>query len=291
MRRVYVIVRSWAAVPLLLVTACGGVAPQHQGTLPLPTPPTAVLAAWSSFPAGAHPRPIVAFGDTVEHVQPAGFPNGDRKIAWFCNRFVFGNSATTSDAVPGAATAAGASYPAISSASAWSDLMASRAGAAAQPQCASLPPFVITAVRWGSASFPTDRGNLTMSAWLFDVPEVNAYPGHSALAPSAYWGGGISVAGRGAKISLDGLTLKVPVANAGPGPCDFDYTATAAESPTAVAVAVRQFSHTAGGQPVACDLVLRTSYISVALRSPLRGRVLLDEKGDAGMVCPESGDC
>lgn len=271
----------------MLVSACGGVAPRQQGALPLPTPPTAALAAWSGFPATAQPRPIVAFGDTVEYIPPAGFPNGDRKVAWFCNKFVFAPGVAVSDSMPGPAEAQGASYPSISSARAYSRLMAARAAGVPSMQCVSQVPFVITAVRWAQAGFPTDRGTMTMSAWLFDVAEVGAYIGYSALDPSGYWGGAMTVAGRGAQISVDGLTLKVPVANAGPGPCDSDYTASAAESTTAVAVAVRQFPHSTG-PGVACPADLRLSFISIALKSPLGGRVLLDEKGDAGMVCPEA---
>lgn len=130
-----------------------------------------------------------------------------------------------------------------------------------------------------------------MSAWLFDVPEVNAYIGHVGLDPSSFWGGRLSVEGRGARVSADGMTLKVPVGNAGPGPCDSDYTAAAAESGVAVAVAVKQIPHETPGQAVACPAVLRLTYISVKLKAPLGNRVLVDEEGKPGVVCPETGDC
>jgi hypothetical protein len=126
-----------------------------------------------------------------------------------------------------------------------------------------------------------------MPAWLFDVPEVNAYIGHLALPPSALWGGGVVTdAGRGARVGADGMTLKIPVSNMERGPCGNDYTAAAAESATAVAVAVRQFPHASPGSTVACDLVMRIGWIDVRLRAPLGGRVLLDENGKVGAASP-----
>jgi hypothetical protein len=75
------------------------------------------------------------------------------------------------------------------------------------------------------------------------------------------------------------------------GPCGFSYTAAAAESDTAVAVAVRQFSHATPSAPTVCDLVYRLGYITVTLNAPLGDRVLLDEHGKPGAVCPESENC
>ena len=275
---------------LLLVTACGSGA--GQGSLPLPSPPTEALSKWSNFPAHANPRPIVSFGETIEHIPQAGFPNGDRKMAWGCNMFVFASGVKPSTDAPNMAIVGVASYPGISSARAYLELMAARsANAASSGGCQTLSPFVISEVRWGTAGFPTDRGMVTMSAWLFDVPEINAFIGHSAVDPSAYWGGGVSTEGRGGRISWDGRTLQVGVGNTGPGPCEADYTAAAAESDTAVAVALKRIPHSSPGQAVACDLVLRVSYISVALKAPLDNRVLVDEQGNPGMVCPEDGAC
>ena len=92
--------------------------------------------------------------------------------------------------------------------------------------------------------------------------------------------------GRGARVSADGMTLKVPVGDMQRGPCGNDYTAAAAESPTAVAVAVKEFPHATPGSSVACDLFLRVGYIDVRLRAPLGGRVLVDEKGNVGTASP-----
>jgi hypothetical protein len=276
---------------LVLATACGATAGQGATPMLPPSPPTAALAAWRDFPANARPRPIISFGDTVEHIPQAGFPTGDRKMAWVCNEFGLASGVKLSTTAPGPATASGYSYPSIGSAKAYSQLMAGRSTGGNSTDCARPQPFAITAVRWGTAGFPTDRGTMQMSAWLFDVAEINAYIGHSGMDSSAYWGGGVAIEGRGARISADGRTLKVPVSNAQPGPCGADYTAAAAESDAAVAVAVKRIPHASPGESVVCDAMLRISYISLTLKAPLAGRVLVDEQGKAGGVCPETGDC
>lgn len=81
------------------------------------------------------------------------------------------------------------------------------------------------------------------------------------------------------------------VSNAQAGPCGSDYTAATAESDTAAAVALMRIPHASPGEHLICDDMLRVSYISVALKAPLGGRVLLDENGAVGAVCPEKGDC
>jgi len=185
------------------------------------------------------------------------------------------------------------SYPAIASARAYSELMASRSVGGMRSECPKLRPFVITAMRYATAGFQTDRGTMTMSAWLFDVPEVNAYIAHSAIDPRSFWGGKVTSTGGGigGRVSADGRTLKIPVSNAEPGPCGADYTTATAESDTAAAIAIKSIPHASPGEAVMCPLVLHMSSITVALKAPLGGRVLLDEKGEVGSVCPDTGDC
>lgn len=269
----------------LLVAACGAAAPS-QGNLPLPTPPTQALAKWKDFPANASPRPIISFGDTTDQIQATGFSNGDRKMAWVCHKFVLAPGLYVPATAPARAVATGASYPAIGATRAWSELMAQPPGGNAA-DCAAAHNFVVTAVRWATAGFPTDRGTMQMSAWLFDIPEVNGYLGHAAIDPSAYWGGAVTKStGRGYGISADGRTVSIAVGNAEPGPCGSDYTASAAESASAVAIAVKQYPHAKPDQPVACLLSLRVSNITVTLKAPLGGRVLVDENGNVGEVLP-----
>jgi len=254
--------------------------------LPQPTPPNEALAKWKDFPANARPRPIISFGDTTEQIQATGFPNDDRKMAWVCHKFVLAPGLYVPATAPAGAVAQGASYPAISATRAWSDLMAQPPGGNAA-DCASAHNFIVTAVRWGTAGFPTDRGTMQMSAWLFDIPEVNGYLGHSAIDPSAYWRGAVTKStGRGYGISADGMTVSIGVGNAERGPCGSDYTASAAESTSAVAIAVKQYPHAKPDQPVVCQLSLRLSYITVTLKSPLGGRALVDENGNVGEVSP-----
>ena len=285
--------RALCSLALLVLVACGA-PPSQGGSLPLPSPPTAALAKWKDFPATAHPRPIIIFDRTLERIGPNGFiSEPDRKPDWGCNRFVVASGVTLSSAAPGSATAGGVSYPAVGSARAFTELIAARAPfRASSAHCATARPFVIKAVRWGTAGFPTDRGTMAMSARLFDISEIEAYLGYAALEPSSFWGGGVNPGGGGgARISADGMTLRIPVGNAGPGKCDSDYTAATAESSTAVAFALKRIGHATPGEQVACTLPLRISFISAPLQAPLGGRVLVDEAGQVASVCAESADC
>src|SRR5437762_8373582 len=192
--------KSAAAIFLTLMLAACGAVPGGQGNLPAPSPPTAALARWSDFPAGSNPRPIIAFGDTVDYIPEAGLPDNERKVAWLCNKFVL---------APGLTLPTSATQERISAARAYAELMSARATYAdSSSQCTPLRAFVISDVRLATAGFPSDRGTQEMPAWLFDVPEVNAHIGHLALPPSALWGGGVMTdEGRGARVSADGMTL------------------------------------------------------------------------------------
>jgi hypothetical protein len=280
--------KSAAAIVLALVVAACGAVPGGHGNLPAPSPPTAALANWSDFPVNTKPRPIIWFGDVIEEVGPGMFPDDKSKLTWVCDKFVLGPGLALSSISAATATAkwtsgASASYPSIGSGQAWSALMARpRGGNTAD--CASLKPFVITAVRWGTAEFATDRGGATMSAWLFDVPEAKGYLGYPALDPSAYWTGRAITSdgqGLGARVSADGRTLTIGAIGARDqsGPCGSDYTTSAAESTTAVAVAIKTYPHDA---QAVCDLVARMYSIDVHLKAPLGDRVLLDENGNVG---------
>jgi hypothetical protein len=153
-------------------------------------------------------------------------------------------------------------------------------------------PFAIKAVRWATAGFPTDRGTMTMPAWVFDIAEIDAYLAYAALDPSSFFGGGVRMtSSSGVRVSADGLTLRIPVSNAGPGKCDFSYTAATAESATAVSFAVRQYSHASPGEQVICALPLSISYVDAPLSASLGGRVVVDAQGDVAAVCPDFGDC
>ncbi len=279
------------ALAIAFLVAGGGAAVPSQGGLPQPSPPNDALAKWKDFPATATPRPIISFGDTVDEIQANGFPPGDSKMAWVCHRFVLAAGLSVPAAAPAKAFGGGFSYPAISATRAWSDLTAQPAGA--NPACdAAAHNFVVTAVRFATAGFWTDRGTMQMSAWLFDIPEADGYIGRSAVDPSAYWGGAVTKSvGHGYRISADGRTVSIEVGNAEPGPCGSDYTASAAESVSAVAISVKQIPHARPSDSYACLDVFRPSNITVTLEAPLGGRVLVDENGNVGSVCPETGGC
>jgi hypothetical protein len=285
--------RIWVAA-LLLVTACGAVPEQGSGSLPQPSAPDAALVKWASFPANARPRPIIIFNRTVEHIGPAGFTSEpDRKRDWGCNKFALAPGVALPRTAPDRATAQGAVYPSIDAERAYRELIAARGRyAAANPECSTSTPFAIKAVRWATAGFQTDRGTMTMSAWVFEVAEIEAYLAYSALDPSAFFGGGATEgSSEGVRVSADGLTLRIRVSNAGPGKCDYGYSVATAESATAVSYAVRQFSHASPGESVICTLPLWISYIAAPLRAPLGGRVVVDAAGEVAGVCPEVGDC
>src|SRR6202521_1055208 len=192
------------------------------------------------------------------------------------------------------ATAAGVSYPALGAVEAYSELIAARAGFASQAsQCPTARPFVIKDVRWRVAGFATDRGTMPMSAWLFDISEIDAYLGYSALEPSAFWGNGVSPQGMmGGRISADGLTLTLGTVGGPetPGPGVADLSASAAESSTAVAVAIAPRFHTPPAGE-GCTLEGHVRTVAVRLSRPLGGRVVIDAKGDAGAVCVEGAAC
>ncbi|HEX2647231.1 MAG TPA: hypothetical protein VHO95_08375, partial [Candidatus Dormibacteraeota bacterium] len=159
---------------VFLLAACGSAGADGSALAP-PSPPTGALAAWKDFPVNAHPRPLIVFNRTLEHIGAAGFsaePN--RKVDWFCNKFVFASGVSLPTGSPGVASAQGAPYRSIDAARAYSELMAQRSPPSKQPSCAASQPFVIKAVRWSTASFPTDRGAMSMSAWIFDIGEIEA---------------------------------------------------------------------------------------------------------------------
>lgn len=284
-------------VALLFAVACGAPSGQGSTPLPLPSPPTAALAAWKDFPANANPRPIIWL--SLPNLVTA-FPSNDTKIAGICNKLVLQDELKLSNAVPQQATAkwpsgVSGSYRAISAATAFAALLHVPSGAGGG-MCDGVKPLVITTVGWGTAGVETDRGTAQMSAWLFQAAGVTgefAYPG---LDPSAYWRGGLLPAGSGpgfgGRVSPDGRTLTIGFAGAPdtPGPCGADYTAVAAESDTAVAVAVKMIPHPASGQ-IACTAVAQGRTVTVHLGAPLGGRVLVDENGNVGVACPENENC
>ena len=174
------------------------------------------------------------------------------------------------------------SYPAISASDAFAALK--RAPGASGSMCAATAPLQVTAVRFGTAGFETDRGTAQMSAWLFKATGAAAEFIYPAVPPSAIWGGGLtnmSTSG-GSTVSADGLSLNFAFIG---GECDAGYKAAVAESSSAVAVAVQAIPKGGSG---ACSAVGVARSLKVNLTSPLGGRVLVDASGTAAGVCPET---
>ena len=283
--------KSAAAIALALMLAGCGAVPGGQGNLPPPSPPTAALAKWTDFPVNANPRPIIWFGGIAEKIGEGQFNSNDAKVAWLCHKFVLasGVQLTSTGSSPASVrwtSGVGAAYPrTIGSKDAFAQVMARPGGDSTM--CGSSRPFTITTASLGTGDFSTDRGEAAMTAWVFDIPEINSSIAYPALDPSVYWGGKATTSdgqGIGARVSADGKTLTIALTG-GPerGACGIDYTAAAAESSTAVAVAIKAYPH---DTTAVCDLVGYARTVTVVLNAPLGARVLLDEHGNVGSASP-----
>ena len=93
---------------------------------------------------------------------------------------------------------------------------------------------------------------------------------------------------KGTTISADGrlLTFGFYGAPSSDGPCGAEYKASVAESQAAVAVAIQMIPNASPGDMVACPAIAQERSVSVALASPLGGRVVVDRDGNAVVVCP-----
>jgi hypothetical protein len=266
------------------MTACGGLG---SPSVPDPTPPTQVLAAWRDFPATRVPRPIVMFD---RHPLYTGFTTGDAKIAAYCSKYEL--AAQLSTAAPAQATATwpdGTSvmYTTISAADAYAAIAKIPTQMQSQ-DCSSVAPLEVTGAHLGVSRFGTDRGATQMSAWLFTAIGSTGDIAYPAIAPTAFWtlpntnANGNFAFGAGSTVSADGRTLAFGFVG---GACDDGYKSAVAESPTAVSVAV-----VAIPKPgvMACPAIGVIRTIKVTLASPLDGRVVLDASGAVEPVCPET---
>jgi hypothetical protein len=268
-----------ATLALLVAVSCGS--PFGASSLPPPTPPATALTAWKDFPAAQVPRPIVLFA-----IDPQGqaFTNIS-KIAALCRLLVLTVDLPATKPDHSTATwpdGSSGTYPAISASDAFAALK--RAPGPPVSMCSAAAPLPVTAVRFGTAGFETDRGTAQMSAWLFKATGAAAEFIYPAIPPSAIWGGGLtnmSMSG-GSTVGADGRLLNFGFIG---GECDAGYKAAVAESSSAVAVAVQAIPKDGSG---VCSAVGVTRSLRVTLTSPLGGRVLVDASGTAVSVCPEA---
>lgn len=268
----------------LSIVACGK---PSGGGAPIVSPPASALVVWQGFPADQHPRPIVWIGNS----SPNGFSTDGGKLAAMCNNFALGSALPKN--LPGQATATWTdgtkvTYSGISATQALAAM--SRPVPGVTPSdCESGNPLVINAARLGMFDFDTDRGKARMTAWLFSAIGASGELAYPALAPAAFWNGGLvgTSSGYAATLGADGrsLTYRFWGAPDTAGPCGAAYKGVLAESTTAVAIALQIMPNAAPGAPVACDAMAQERSINVPLASPLGGRVVVDAAGDVVALC------
>jgi hypothetical protein len=267
------------------VSACGARVDQS-GTGPIgaasPASPTsaapapAVADPWRSFPVDRHPRPIVLLSALPEM---AGFTTDEAKLAASAGMFEL---AAGPPQAPRTVTAQLPDGPAQFSTlpldSAVKGLRAIRAKGAVPD---GVDPLRITKIELGTAEFSTDRGRISLPAWLFHPVDALGPIAWPALPDGAFWPHDPRTSATPpATLAADGtLTVSLPAA---PEPCpgqpavrtDVDVT----ESATAVVVRPRPAPGPAQGD-CARAAILRFEQHQVRLANPLGARVLLDEQG------------
>ena len=283
--------RGVAILTVLVVTACagatdGGVAGPAQsgsGYVPLQVDP-GVLDDWRDFAVDQVPRPIVLLGE-VARVE--GFTTGEAKEAAGQSRFEFTGPLPAGPATATVTLPDGpADLPLIDAATA---LAALRTPAEPVPPSMVVPPLRITEVVAGTAEFATDRGPLTLPAWLFHVVDGLGPIAWPAVRPDEFWKLGqlgypvVSGSAPGGGPALTVVMGAAPTDHC-PGEPIVEYKAVAVESATAVVVGLEsRLVGTAPGRPdptCAHDLVYRTTSYQVTLAAPVDRRVVLDTEGN-----------
>ncbi|GAB3660083.1 hypothetical protein GCM10027589_21610 [Actinocorallia lasiicapitis] len=282
-------------VPGLLDGADLGGQPSELSTrdltrMPKPTgqePTEAALASWAAFRADRAPRPIIAIGSLPVLI---GGTTGNHKAALADSAFAL------TGALPGTAPptlavrlpgGSGHDYPAISARSAF-DAMAEPADPGT-----GTDPVEITGAELGSVPLVTDRGRVTMPAWIFTVAGGGAI-GWPAIVPEAFWElGRTQEASDAAMLARPDpaartltITMRVP-----PDGCAADthwvFDPVVLESGSAVAVGLRARADGVNpGPPSACMRGLETRFAPIRFRlaGPLGERVLVYADGSPIIV-------
>jgi hypothetical protein len=237
-----------------------------------------ILDAWTQFPATAKPRPIVLIGaPVVDH----GYATGEAKAAALTGGYKAPATLPELPAPTAPVTLPDGEFtlPLVDARSALGTLQARNV----QPNPTG-PQLPITAVALGTATFRTDRGDLVLPAWLFTVKDGLAPIAVVAVAPSAFWhfeqdryGGPPNPA----RVSADGRTVTVAVPQ--PTLCTGDVPTmqgVSIEWSTAVAVSAWAPVEPTGPQDCAAPAILRFMDVTVTLKAPLGGRVLVDSQGN-----------
>jgi hypothetical protein len=230
------------------------------------------LGLWADFPVNASPRPLVLTGPDILDPRD-GFPTGDAKLAYTDGEFDLKTTLPT-----GPSTVDG--QPVVTAAQALAELRS--LGGGKHPE---RNPLQITEVTFGNGTFSTDRGTRSLPAWIFHFTNVVNPALVLAIPPTDRWPLADMPKNNGSydsvSISRDGsqITLTFIGAEAGTGPCQAEYTADFAESATAVSISPpRELPHP-GQDPGHCDLAGYTREVTLALRSPLGNRVVVNSQG------------
>lgn len=278
-----------ALLASVLVAGCG----LGGSSIPVEPQPIGALAVWKDFPAGSTPRPVLLLQDITPN---QAFASGEAKTAFMCGSYALGVSLPTD--IPAKATVSwasggSASYDAITAAEAYAALKRNAETTSSQA-CATVTPLRLTDVRFAPAAYETDRGTARVSSWLFTAVGAAAEIGYPALPPSALWRGRWTTPSQAtATVSADDRSLVYHFigAQAGDERCGADYTGLLAESATAVALDVQINQDQKQASAGACDAVGYPRSVTVPLKAPLGGRVVVDKNAAVIPVCREGAPC
>jgi hypothetical protein len=247
-------------------------------TLLTPSDPKtqAALASWSTFPVDRAPRPLILIEGTVD--APArGFTDPDIAVADAQKEAFDSGAISTPPSLPAGPPTAGG-YPVIGAGDALARLRASGSGTSATT-------LTTTDLRFGTASFDTDRGPMTLPAWLVSFQGVSDPAAVLAVAPSALYEPSSGPAGSSIMSATPTDDPRVVTINfvggpPGTGPCATTYEAHVAESATAVSVSVSPLKTpeftTRGSTVIGCTAIGAERHVTITLRDPLGARVLVD---------------
>ncbi|HET6212178.1 MAG TPA: hypothetical protein VFE14_04815 [Micromonosporaceae bacterium] len=151
------------------------------------------------------------------------------------------------------------------------------------PDCTTL---TVTAVRLGTTTLRTSRGEATVPAWLFTVAGLGAPVARVAIVPSAMTPlpspsvpPGPQPPGLVSAQQLTGVRGATVDFTLGVGACDKDIRPLFYE--TADAVVLGGTVHSDSGP---CILILKLAPVTVTLAAPLGARVVLDAAGGAPLT-------
>ncbi|GAA1630615.1 hypothetical protein ACFQY4_36495 [Catellatospora bangladeshensis] len=265
-----------AGAPQAAPVTPGGALPPPGGAVSPPSGAAAkLLDQWTAFPVSGSRRPLVLLG---EDVRADGYTGGGVApgVARLETTLPGDGPRRVRIELPGGGSA---ELPAISARQALDALM--QGGLPPADYFAGpVSPLRITNVVLGTASFHTDRGDLTLPAWLFTSPQVRGPMPVPAPAREAFWRPGQhGYRAAVAMLDADGVTLQVRMRAKGPGcpgePSTPPWTAEVAESATAVVVSLRFPPTPTGLKPCIQPAIGYSAWYKVRLSVPLGDRVVL----------------